>query len=200
MRGIKPTNIPSSVLRLVTGAAGALAVSGLFAVPAGAQSQGIILEEIVVTAQKREESLQDVPISVATMQGESLNALFSGSEDILALSGRVPGLYAESSNGRSAPRFYLRGLGNIDFDLAASQPVSVVMDEVVMENVVLKGFPLFDVQKSFAAHRAHCSGATPQPVSSRSTRAARPMNCPATSRVPTADMRRRITRVPLAAA
>ncbi len=146
MRGIKTTYFSCSVLRLVTGAAGALAVSGLFAVPASAQSQGIILEEIVVTAQKREESLQDVPISVATMQGESLNALFSGSEDILALSGRVPGLYAESSNGRSAPRFYLRGLGNIDFDLAASQPVSVVMDEVVMENVVLKGFPLFDVQ------------------------------------------------------
>jgi iron complex outermembrane receptor protein len=40
----------------------------------------------------------------------------------------------------------MRGLGNIDFDLAASQPVSLIMDEVVMENVVLKGFPLFDVQ------------------------------------------------------
>lgn len=145
MRGKKPTNNTSSALRLVTGAVGAIAVSGLFAGAANAQIEGV-LEEIVVTAQKREESLQDVPISVATMSGESLNALFSGSEDILALSGRVPGLYAESSNGRSAPRFYLRGLGNIDFDLAASQPVSVVMDEVVMENVVLKGFPLFDVQ------------------------------------------------------
>ena len=39
----------------------------------------------------------------------------------------------------------MRGLGNIDFDLAASQPVSLIMDEVVMENVVLKGFPLFDI-------------------------------------------------------
>ena len=141
MRGQKPTNTKQGALRL---GLSALAVAGFFAAPASAQMQGI-LEEIVVTAQKREESLQDVPISVATMQGESLNALFSGSEDILALSGRVPGLYAESSNGRSAPRFYMRGLGNIDFDLAASQPVSLVMDEVVMENVVLKGFPLFDV-------------------------------------------------------
>jgi iron complex outermembrane receptor protein len=113
--------------------------------PAHAQIEGV-LEEIIVTAQKREESLQDVPISVATMSGERYNALFSGSEDILALSGRVPGLYAESSNGRAAPRFYLRGLGNIDFDLAASQPVSIVMDEVVMENVVLKSFPLFDMR------------------------------------------------------
>ncbi len=114
--------------------------------PAMAQIDGV-LEEITVTAQKREESLQDVPISVATLSGDRYEVLFSGSEDILALSGRVPGLYAESSNGRAAPRFYLRGLGNIDFDLAASQPVLIVMDEVVMENVVLKSFPLFDMQQ-----------------------------------------------------
>ena len=142
MRGQKPTNPNQGALRL---GLSTLAIAGFFVSSANAQMEGI-LEEIVVTAQKREESLQEVPISVQTMQGESLNALFSGSEDILALSGRVPGLYAESSNGRSAPRFYMRGLGNIDFDLAASQPVSLVMDEVVMENVVLKGFPIFDVQ------------------------------------------------------
>jgi len=141
MRCGKTTNTQEGALRL---GLGALTIALFIMAPANAQMEGI-LEEIVVTAQKREESLQDVPISVATMQGESLNALFSGSEDILALSGRVPGLYAESSNGRAAPRFYMRGLGNIDFDLAASQPVSLIMDEVVMENTVLKGFPLFDV-------------------------------------------------------
>ncbi len=141
MCGNKPT------LKNVTTILAGLAAASLLAGPASAQqSEGIILEEIVVTATKREESLQEVPISVATLQGEAYNALFSGSEDILALSGRVPGLYAESSNGRAAPRFYLRGLGNIDFDLAASQPVSIIMDEVVMENVVLKSFPLFDMQ------------------------------------------------------
>ncbi|WP_416305039.1 TonB-dependent receptor [Neptunicella sp. SCSIO 80796] len=103
------------------------------------------LEQITVTAQKRSQTLQEVPISIATLSGERFNAMFSGGDDILALATRVPGLYAESSNGRVAPRFYMRGLGNTDFDLAASQPVSVVMDEVVMENVVLKSFPLFDV-------------------------------------------------------
>ena len=134
----------SPIRKALTGAAALVLATGL-AMPAAAQMQGV-LEEIVVTAQKREEALQDVPISVATTQGEKLNAMFSGSEDVLALSGRVPGLYAESSNGRAAPRFYLRGLGNIDFDLGASQPVSFIMDEVVLENVVLKSFPLFDLQ------------------------------------------------------
>lgn len=119
-------------------------------VPAVAQNQDRptnTLEEVFVTATRREESLQDVPISIATLSGERLDSLFNGGDDVLALSGRVPGLYAESSNGRAAPRFYIRGLGNIDFDLGASQPVSYIMDDVVMENVVLKSFPLFDVDQ-----------------------------------------------------
>lgn len=105
------------------------------------------LEEVIVTAQKREQSLLDVPLSVATLSGERFSAIFEGGADIRGLSARVPGLYVESSNGRVAPRFYIRGLGNIDFDLAASQPVSIIMDEVVKENVVLKSFPLFDVEQ-----------------------------------------------------
>jgi iron complex outermembrane receptor protein len=102
-------------------------------------------ETITVTAQKRTQSIQEVPISIATLNGERFESLFSSGDDILSLAVRVPGLYAESSNGRVAPRFYMRGIGNTDFDLAASQPVSIVMDNVVMENVVLKSTPLFDI-------------------------------------------------------
>lgn len=144
MCGHKPTT-KHTPARWLPAAAVAVALT-LGNAPALAQIEGV-LEEITVTAQKREESLFEVPISVATLSGENYEVLFSGAEDILALSGRVPGLYAESSNGRAAPRFYLRGLGNIDFDLAASQPVSIIMDEVVMENVVLKSFPLFDMEQ-----------------------------------------------------
>ncbi len=103
------------------------------------------VETIIVTAQQREENLQEVPISVAAIPEDKLATMFSAGEDIVALATRVPGLYAESSNARAAPRFYIRGLGNTDFDLAASQPVSVIMDDVVMENVTLKATPLFDL-------------------------------------------------------
>ncbi|WP_299078307.1 TonB-dependent receptor [uncultured Paraglaciecola sp.] len=112
-----------------------------------AQESERALESITVTAQKRTQSIQEVPISIATLNGEQFENIFAGGEDILALAVRVPGLYAETSNGRVAPRFYIRGLGNIDFDLAASQPVSIVMDDVVKENVILKSFPLFDVEQ-----------------------------------------------------
>lgn len=108
-------------------------------------SQG--LDEVFVTAQRREENQQEVPISITTLPQDRFTAILQGADDIRALATRVPGLYAESSNGRVAPRFYIRGLGNIDFDLAASQPVSIIMDEIVMENVVLKSFPLFDIER-----------------------------------------------------
>ena len=112
-----------------------------------AQESTASLGEIIVTAQRRNENIQDVPISVAALEGERLSAMFEGGGDIQVLAARVPSLYAESSNGRLAPRFYIRGLGNSDFDLAASQPVSIIVDEVVLENVILKSFPMFDLAR-----------------------------------------------------
>ena len=119
------------------------AISCVLAMPS-VQAQDLI-EEIIVTAQKREESIQDVPISISSLSGDRLNARFAGGADILALASAAPGLHVESSNGRLAPRLYMRGLGNADFTQAASQPVSIVMDEVPMEKVALKAFPLFDM-------------------------------------------------------
>ncbi|GAA4052809.1 TonB-dependent receptor [Parerythrobacter jejuensis] len=146
----------STILRhsMATACVAALATAGL-AAPAYAQDAEEPAAEtetgglgvIVVTANRREENLQDVAISAATLQEDRVQALFAAGADNTALSGQVPGLFVESSNGRAAPRFYIRGLGNTDFDLAASQPVSVIMDDVVLENVTLKSFPLFDVDR-----------------------------------------------------
>jgi iron complex outermembrane receptor protein len=126
----------------------AAAIAMALPLPAAfAQDSTAALGEIIVTAQRRSENIQDVPLSVSPLQGERLAAMFEGGGDIQVLAARVPSLYAESSNGRLAPRFYIRGLGNSDFDLAASQPVSIIVDEVVLENVILKSFPMFDLER-----------------------------------------------------
>ena len=122
----------------------AAAVAMALPLPAIAAAE---LEAVMVTAQRRSENIQEVPLSVAALEGDRLDAMFEGGGDIQALAARVPSLYAESSNGRLAPRFYIRGLGNSDFDLAASQPVSIIVDDVVLENVILKSFPLFDLER-----------------------------------------------------
>lgn len=134
-----------SALSLTT----ALAATG-WAAPAMAQDTATTdggLGDIIVTAQRREENLQDIPLSVATLGGDTLAAISSAGADIRSLSGRVPSLNIESSFGRTFPRFYIRGLGNTDFDLNASQPVSLVYDDVVLESPILKGFPVFDVER-----------------------------------------------------
>ncbi|MFN6933529.1 MAG: TonB-dependent receptor [Tsuneonella sp.] len=137
---------------LLSGGSLALAMAAL-AAPAHAQDIAEAgpeegqLDAIIVTANRREENLQDVPVSAATLSADAVQSILAAGGEITSLSGHVPGLFIESSNGRAAPRFYIRGLGNTDFDLAASQPVSVVMDDVVLENVTLKAFPMFDVER-----------------------------------------------------
>jgi len=103
------------------------------------------IAEVIVTAQKKSENINDVPLSLTAVSGEKLAAIRSGGGDIRMLSARIPSLTLESSFGRTFPRPYIRGLGNTDFDINASQPVLFIYDEVVLENPVLKGFPLFDI-------------------------------------------------------
>ncbi len=110
--------------------------------------ESAVLDVIVVTAQRREEDPKEVPISLSTLNEEQMEILTTGGVDVRFLSGRVPSLQIESSFGRAFPRFYIRGLGNTDFDLNASQPVSMVYDEVVLENPVVKGMPLFDLERT----------------------------------------------------
>ncbi|NIP19482.1 MAG: TonB-dependent receptor [Xanthomonadales bacterium] len=130
--------IPTKILTLTICAA--------FLAPA-AQGQDLILEEVFVTAQKREQTLEDVPLAVSTVSGETVNDYIGGAYDIRALAARVPGLNIETSNGRTQPRFYLRGLGNIDFDVNANQPVAMVFDEIYLENNTLRSVPLFDLER-----------------------------------------------------
>ncbi|MDR0182256.1 TonB-dependent receptor [Lysobacter sp. UC] len=105
------------------------------------------LDTVEVTAQRKVENLQDVPVSVSTIDAQELDVLGSGGTDVRFLSGRVPSLNIESSFGRAFPRFYIRGYGNTDFRLNTSQPVSLVYDDVVQENPILKGFPVFDLDR-----------------------------------------------------
>ncbi|MDX1382298.1 MAG: TonB-dependent receptor [Thermoanaerobaculia bacterium] len=107
----------------------------------------VVREAITVTATKREENPKDVPIALSTLSGEQLDLVSSGGADVRAISARTPSLLIESSFGRAFPRFYMRGLGNTDFDLNASQPVSMLYDDVVLENPILKGMPIWDMQQ-----------------------------------------------------
>ena len=125
-----------------------LILSTPLTVAADEETEDVIrLEEVVVTARKREQRSFEVPLSVSTIRGEKSDILRSSGMDVRFLSNRTPSLQIESSFGRIFPRFFIRGLGNNDFDLNASQPVSILYDGVVLENALLKGFPAFDLDR-----------------------------------------------------
>ncbi|HJV70815.1 TonB-dependent receptor [Ideonella sp.] len=133
--------------------AAAIALAGLTPAASWAQtsppaeSDAGKLQTITVTAERRNENILDVPSSISTISPEMLDVLATSGQDIRVLSGRAPSLNIESSYGRAFPRFYIRGYGNTDFRLNASQPVSLVYDDVVQENPILKGFPVFDLDR-----------------------------------------------------
>ena len=89
-------------------------------------SRNRVMEEVVVTAQKREENLQDVPISVAAFSGEKLEAL--GVDDIQGLPAITPGLQIENLVGYTI--IFLRGVGSDIFLPSADSSVATYLDGI----------------------------------------------------------------------
>lgn len=91
------------------------AAIGVYTVSATAQGDTstprLALEEVVVTAQKRAQSLQDVPVAVSALDGNLL--LESGTTDLLNLQMLVPSLTMEQSKGPGFATFRIRGVGNL---------------------------------------------------------------------------------------
>ena len=104
----------------------------------------VALDALQVTAQRRVENAKDVPVALSAIQGEKLDVLGSAAMTSVSWPHACPA--STSSRPTAVPsRASTSGLGNTDFDLNASQPVSLVYDDVVQESPLLKGFPLFDL-------------------------------------------------------
>jgi len=102
------------------------------------------LEEVVVTAEKRSQSIQDVPLSVVALSGDNIEVgKIEGLNDIAF---RTPGLSFNQFNV-GEPRIYIRGIGNSS-DSAASDPaVGIFLDEVYIGRTGGVGFDLFDLER-----------------------------------------------------
>ena len=87
----------------------ALSLSAFAAIPVVSSAQA--LEEVVVTAERRETQLQDTPISIVAISGEALEA--KGVEDLMDLSDFTPNLSIKGgrTGGNNAPVFSIRGIG-----------------------------------------------------------------------------------------
>lgn len=99
--------------------------------------------DIIVTAQKREQRLQDVPISMAVVAGQQLAD--RAIADLVSLQEFVPGFFAEVTPGNSA--FYIRGIGSQPGNLAIEQTVGLFVDGVYGGHARQFQAPFLDIER-----------------------------------------------------
>lgn len=106
---------------------------------------GADINTVVVTAQKREQRLQDVPVSVSVMNAQSLaNAKIDTGTEVARL---VPNLRVSSLGDESQPKFSLRGISTSEFNLNAISPTGAFFDEVYIGAQYLGGAQIFDTER-----------------------------------------------------
>ena len=101
------------------------------------------IEEIVVTAQKRSENLQDVPVSVTALTSDALAA--RGVNNVLALNNLAPGMRISAADAAANPKIYIRGVGLSDFNPNASSGVGVYVDGVYIGSPLAQMAGFFDL-------------------------------------------------------
>ncbi len=108
-------------------------------------ASGATIDEIVVTAQKREQNIQEVPIAITTLDGYEMRQL--GYRTAADIQYQTPGLIVSYSSTNAIPNFVLRGVGLNDFTAIQSSPVAIHVDEVFHGNSTLLNFALFDLER-----------------------------------------------------
>jgi len=101
------------------------------------------LEEVIVTAQKREQSSQDVGIAVTAFNADMLDEL--GVDEPIDIAQQTPNLNIKNVLNKSAPIFTIRGIGNAAFTSNSVAPVGVYIDELFLPSNTMMSFSVFDL-------------------------------------------------------
>lgn len=103
------------------------------------------LEEIVVTAQKREQNLQDVGISITALTGDQIREL--GYFKSTMVPDMAPGVMLTQPNSRQSYGFAIRGVLQTDFADHQEHPAAIYVDEAYVSQASGAGFQLFDLER-----------------------------------------------------
>jgi iron complex outermembrane receptor protein len=125
-----------------------VALSALLSLPARAQEPAAVqqttVDEVVVTAQRRSQRLQDVPVTVTAFGAEQIEeSHITGVQDIIT---RTPGLSFDAFPA-SEPRLFIRGIGSSDRDSAGDPSAAVFLDEVYLGRPSAIAFDVFDIER-----------------------------------------------------
>ena len=109
------------------------------------QAEELKLDEMIVTAQKREQSLQDVPLAVSALSGAALAD--AGIQNMNDISRQVPVLEVQSSTSPAATNFRIRRVGNLGNIPTFEPAVGVFIDGAFRSRAVFGASELFDIER-----------------------------------------------------
>ena len=115
-----------------------------FAQDSDNEENSMVLEEVIVTAQKREQSLQDVPITVTAFSGEFITE--NGVQDIRDIQGLTPNLSIKS-RGETETSVFIRGIGSQAPGIGADPAVGIFIDGMVASRGTNATAAFFDVER-----------------------------------------------------
>ena len=109
-------------------------------------AQGTMLQEVIVSAQKRSQNLQKVPIAVSALGGDKLQQL--GVSNTLDIASASPGVVTSAfgENGTS-PAIYIRGVGQLDFAPHQESPTALYVDDAYISFLGATYLGLYDVNQ-----------------------------------------------------
>ncbi len=123
-----------------------LAIAATISASPALAQDNLALEEVVVTAQKRTESLQDVPISVATFNQQQLEMRVI--DDLKDIGADIPNMYVNPfNNDPTAIRLFIRGLGQNDIQITQDPSVALYIDGVYVGTSFGTGFEGVDIER-----------------------------------------------------
>ncbi|MBT6332796.1 MAG: TonB-dependent receptor [Halieaceae bacterium] len=134
--------LSSTPKRLLTVACSAAILAGFNSLPTLAQNE-LALEEVIVSATRRDESIQDVAVSVAAITRELSQAQVRRLEDLQTFS---PSTYIRRYPGGGSIAFInIRGVGTTDYDKSLDPPIGVIMDGLFLgtaSGVLMQNFDI----------------------------------------------------------
>ena len=104
-----------------------------------------VLEEIVVTAQKREQGLNDVGIAVTAFSGEEVRKL--GLDQPVDLASQTPNLNINDTFGTTISNVSIRGIGLNDYAVNNNPAAGIYVDDVYLVSPAMLSFQLFDLER-----------------------------------------------------
>ncbi|NNJ65334.1 MAG: TonB-dependent receptor, partial [Xanthomonadales bacterium] len=107
------------------------------------ESRGV-LEEVIITAQKREQTLQDVPLTVSAFSGDFVTE--NGVQDIRDIQGLTPNLSIKS-RGDTEASVFIRGIGSQAPGIGADPAVGIFIDGMVASRGTNATAAFFDVER-----------------------------------------------------